>query len=259
MQSGSDVINNIINTVTVAYRCIPPVPDPTQTASAKIKVLSLAKFTTDACFKPSSNPGPNISWSAPNATSCTITDPNGNNYVVGSAGTQKFSGGSGNYSIVCSSGSISVSGSLNATQCTPDYNMVPVTMCNGKSGSVTDNSFQPFGSGGQYRATVHVVSNPEQGFVSNLEYAFSKPGTWPAGVTSNWNNIVVNQPLYSADLILTATNLATVTNWLGGLPNKTEAFSISADTTPTPGNAKSASFTVCAPDGGSSKPIFIEQ
>lgn len=257
--SGNDLINNIMDTVTLAYKCTPPSPDPEQTATAKVKVLKLVRFITDACFKPSSNAGPNISWSAPNATSCIITDPNGNDSVVGASGLQHFSGGAGTYTIECTGGSVSVSGSLTATQCNPDYTMIPVTSCSGKAGTLTDNSFQQIGSTNSYKAIVHVKSTSEQGFYNNLQYTFTKPGSWPSGVTSNWTNITVNQPLYAADLELTFSPKSALDSWLNTLPNKTASFTVGADVTPGGGNAKSATYTVCAPDGGSSKPIFIEQ
>src|SRR5574343_100048 len=256
--SGSEVITNIVNGISRYYKCTPPAGsgDPI-TAQANVRVLSVARFTRDACYKAAAK-GPTINWSAPNATQCVITDPTSDTYVVGSSGLQRFPGGAGTYSIECTAGSFSVDSTLTATQCNPDYNLVSINSCSGKAGSQTDNSFQPFGGSGAYKAVVRVESKSEHGFVSNLEYTFTKPGSWPAGITANWNNVTVNQPLYLADLELTSPNKATLDGWLGPLPNKTTTFNIGADVTPGGGNAKTGTFSVCAPDGGSSKPIFIE-
>ena len=254
--SGSEVINNIVNGISRYYQCTPIVGQP-KTAQANVRVLSLATFTTDSCYK-ANNGGPTLSWSAPNAQSCVITDPNSVKYTVGASGIRRIASGSGTYTIECSAGSVSVTGSVNATQCSPDYTMIPITMCDGKSGTATANSFQQKGNPNNYEAVVEVKSSAEQGFTSDLEHSLIT--SLPTGITATWSPspAIVGQPLYTASLTLRG-NLNTIKNWLDPLPNKTINLTISADTNPTPGNYKTAQFSVCAPDGGSTKPIFIEQ
>jgi hypothetical protein len=260
--SGSDIINNILMSVSEAYRCTPPSPDVMKTATAKIKVLSLSKFSTDSCYKQVAG-GPTISWAAANASSCVITDPLSNDYVVGASGVKVFKGGAGTYTIECTGGDVSVSGSLSTTQCNPDYIMSPVTSCSGKAGAVTDNAFDCTNPA-SCKAVVHINSTPEQGYSKSLQYSFTKPGSWPIGVTTNWvpsnaiGQFVSGPAILPVDLQVFGSQ-ATITNWLKNLKGKTETFQINAAESPSNSNPKSANFTICAPDGGNSKPIFIEQ
>lgn len=264
---SSDTVTNITSSISYGYRCTPPDTNDEKTATTLVKILSIVRFQSDSCYR-SSDGGPTISWAAPNASSCTITDPNSNNTSVGISGVKKFAGGPGTYTITCTGGAYSVDDTLNTIACVPDYTMVPLPMCNGKSGQKTDNSFQPFGMG-QYKALIKVDSVPESGFSSQLRYVFTMPSDWITnnwsingwsriGLTDNYESPIVTPPNYNSTFEVVAPSLASLSG-LNFFPKKTQTFTVNGDTNPSLPMARSASYTICAPDGGSSKPIFIEQ
>lgn len=270
-QTGDSVterITNITASITRSVTCTPPSPDLPKTASASAKVLSILKFQTDACYRPSDG-GPRISWQSPNAEKCYISK-DGKTTQVGVNGTQVFANGAGNYSISCTGGPYTVSDTLSATACVPDYSMIPLNMCNGKAGQLTDNSFQPAGLPGHYQSIIKVDSVPESGFSSQLKYKFTMPASWSSngwsisgwtrvGLTNDYESPIVTPPAYNTSFIIDAPSKAAVNAVLGFLPKKTQTFTAYGDTNPSQPMVRSADYTICAPDGGSSKPIFIEQ
>lgn len=276
--SGNQLISNILSNVTNSYRCIPPLPDTAKTASASINLLKIPYFDTDACYPPSQG-GPTLEWRVENgdANGCSITDPNlnvTNGHSASSVTNLKtITGGPGSYSISCTGalGSISVSKTLttDAVACTPSYQMKPLTMCNGKTGQKTDNSFQPFGMAGQYKALVKVDSDSIEGFSDPLKYKFVAPVSWatngwtinqwtPTGIPNEYQSPNLFSPSYNSTFEIIAPSLASLSP-LNILTNKTQTFTVNGDRTISTSMPKSASYTICAPDGGSSKPIFIEQ
>lgn len=263
----SDTVTNITSSMIYGYKCTPPDINDEKTASVLVKVLKIEHFKTDACYRPSDG-GPRLEWRSPNASSCTITDPNLNDTLVTRSGSKKIAGGPGNYKITCTGGSYSVDETLTATACVPDYVMVPLPICNGKSGQQTDNSFQPFGSG-QYKAKIKVESVPEQGFSTPLKYIFTMPNDWISnnwsingwsriGLTDDYESPTVYPSNFKSTFEVIAPNLSSLSG-LSFYPKKTQTFTIDGNTTVSTPMPRSASYTICAPDGGGSKPIFIEQ
>lgn len=264
---GTQKLTNIIASITRSFTCTPPAPDTPKTASASAKVLSIIKYQTASCYR-SSDGGPTISWSSPIAEYCVISK-DGNSTKVGPSGNKIFASGPGNYGISCVGGSYTVSDTLSATACVPDYTMLPLSMCNGKSGQLTDNAFQPFGPT-QYKAIIKVDSVPESGFSSQLRYRFTMPPNWISnnwsingwsriGLTDDYESPIVSPGSYNSSFEVIANNKASANAGLASLPKKTQTFTVNGDTNPSLPMARSASYTICAPDGGSSKPIFIEQ
>lgn len=273
---GFEDKTNITNSTSYAYSCASQSdPSDVKNASTIVKVLKIDffKLDRDALCYSANDTGPTLWWAAPNADSCVITAPGGAKASVGKSGKYKFnSGGEGDYTIECSAGSgankITVTDTLNATQCVPDYALDSMTTCSGKSGQLTDNAFQSFGGSGQYKSIINVTSTPDQGFSDQLKYSFLMPIDWSVNnwTISGWaqNGLayesgVVNAPSYSSTFEIIAPSLASITGLLNSFPNKTYPFTINADTNPSSSNTSSATYTVCAPGGGNTKPIFIEQ
>lgn len=274
--SGSQSTGNLTGSTTYGYTCT-SISDPSdsKTAVVTVKVLKIEFFKLDhdaSCYS-ANDTGPTLWWAAPNADSCTITAPGGAKASVGRSGKYKFSGGGeGIYTLECSSGSgtdkISVSDTLDAEQCIPSYALNSAKSCSGKTGQLTDNSFQPFGGSGQYKAVINVKSSADNGFSSLLKYSFAMPADWdlngwsitgwtPSGPMYESGN--VTPTAYSSTFEIIAPNLASVNNVLNGKANNLEEFIVNSDTFPPTGNTSSGTYSVCAPGGGSIKPIFIEQ
>lgn len=277
-QSGSQVISNILTGITHAYRCTPPGPNTPKTATASVKILKLDHFRTDACYRPSQG-GPTIEWQASNATGCSVTYPNSYVRNVGPSGISGFNGGDGNYTISCNAGSLSVNGVLtdntinktpiSAIACTPDYQMVSNNICNGKAGQETDNAFQKIGTTGTYQAFVKVTAVPESGFTDPLNYKFTAPAAWAVngwtvsqwGPTPNpgeYESGTLNHPNYSSTIKIVAPSIGSLAG-LSSMSKQTETFAVGADRTVMSSMPRTGNYTICAPDGGGSKPIFIEQ
>ncbi|OGI71719.1 hypothetical protein A3J61_02565 [Candidatus Nomurabacteria bacterium RIFCSPHIGHO2_02_FULL_38_15] len=267
-QKGESWVNAIMYNISRSYTCTPPPPDDPKTATAEVKVLQIDNYGTDTCFK-KSNGGPTISWLSKGAQSCKIIDPNSNETAIGVTGTKLFSGGAGDYKIVCTGGAYSVDQTLTATECAPDYTMVPLNSCNGKAGQETDNAFQPYGGLGQYRALVKVDSVPEQGFSTQLKYKFTAPNGWALNNWTiggaGWSRIGMTDEYetqfssnYAATIEILAPSKAAVTNYLNSKPKKTETFVVNGEAF-LMSLPHSAGYTICAPDGGNTKPKFIEQ
>lgn len=263
----TETIANIVSSITRSVTCTPPSPDTPKTSSASAKVLSIINYATDSCYR-SSDGGPTISWTAPVAQGCYISK-DGISTKVGPSGRRIFANGAGDYDISCVGGSFTVSSSLTATACVPDYSMAPLNMCNGKTGQLTDNAFQPSGPT-QYKATIKVDAAAESGFSSQLKYRFTMPLNWKSNnwAISGWNRIgltddyespVVSPGSYNSSFDVIAPNKASANAGLASFSKKTQTFMINGDTNPSIPMARSANYTICAPDGGSSKPIFIEQ
>ncbi len=269
-QTGNSVterISNIAASIMRSVTCTPPAPDSPKTSSASANVLSIINYATDSCYRPSDG-GPTISWTAPIAQECYISK-DGNSTKVGPSGRKIFANGPGDYDISCVGGKFSVSDTLSATACVPDYTMTPLNMCNGKSGQLTDNAFQPDGPT-QYKATIKVDATAESGFSSQLRYRFTMPLNWKTnswsisgwtriGLTDDYESPIVSPGSYNSSFDVIAPNKASANAGLASFSKKTQTFTINGDTNPSIPMARSASYTICAPDGGSSKPIFIEQ
>ncbi len=267
----TETLMNIASSIVRSVTCTPPAPDSPKTSSASAKVLSILNYATDACYRPSDG-GPTISWTVPIANECYVTK-NGNTTKVGPSGRRIFANGPGDYDISCVGGTgssaVTVNDTLSATACVPDYTMTPLSMCNGKSGQLTDNSFQPDGPT-QYKATIKVDATAEAGFSSQLRYRFTMPLNWKSngwsisgwtriGLTDDYESPIVSPGSYNSSFDVIAPNKASANAGLVSFSKKTQTFMINGDTNPSIPMARSANYTICAPDGGSSKPIFIEQ
>ena len=63
---------------------------------------------------------------------------------------------------------------------------------------------------------------------------------------------------YAATIEILAPSKAAVTNYLNSKPKKTETFVVNGEAF-LMSLPHSAGYTICAPDGGNTKPKFIEQ
>jgi hypothetical protein len=268
---GNETLTNIISSIKRTIICTPPSPNAQKSSTASANVLSIVNYGPRSCYRPSDG-GPTIRLTVPIADECYISK-GGNSTKVGSSGARIFPYGAGDYDISCVGGTgsntVTVSDTLTATACVPDYVMLPLNMCNGKSGQLTDNAFQPSGPS-QYKATIKVDSVPESGFSSQLKYKFTMPLNWKSngwtitgwskvGLTDDYESPIVSPGNYNSSFDVIAPNKASANAGLASFSKKTQTFMINGDTNPSLSMVRSASYTICAPEGGSSKPIFIEQ
>lgn len=267
----TETLMNITGSILRSVTCTPPAPDSPKTSSARADILEIIDYDYGACYK-SSDGGPTITWRAPIANECYITK-DGSTTKVGKNGTKLFPNGPGDYDISCVGGTgsnaVTVNDTLNATACVPDYKMSEVLTCNGKSGQLTDNAFQPLGPT-QYKATIAVDATAEAGFSSQLRYRFTMPPNWKSngwtisgwsriGLTDDYESPIVSPGSYNSSFDVVAPNKASANAGLASFSKKTQTFTINGDTNPSIPMARSARNTICAPDGGNTKPIFIEQ